>query len=46
MEEFEEFYVCPTCGHEDHADKFGTYCASCGENLDELEAELLKEDSE
>lgn len=46
MEDFEEFYVCPTCGHEDHPDKFGTYCPSCGENLDELEAELLKEDSE
>ena len=36
----EEIYVCPACGHEDHADKFGKYCPACGVDLDELEAEV------
>lgn len=45
-EDDEEFYVCPSCGYEDHADKFGVFCPSCGENLDELEAELLKNEGE
>lgn len=36
----EEFYVCQSCGHEAHADKFGKYCPSCGTDFDDLDAEL------
>jgi len=36
----EEFYVCQSCGHEAHADKFGKNCPSCGTDLDDLEAAL------
>jgi rubrerythrin len=39
----EEFYNCPVCGHEDHADKFGKHCPACGTDLDELEAEMEQE---
>ena len=46
LEDFEEFYVCPSCGHEGHADKFGVTCPSCGENLDDIEAELLNNKGE
>lgn len=40
MSEDDEIYVCQSCGHEDHPDRFGKYCPSCGVDLDELEAEL------
>ena len=32
-----EFYCCPCCGHEDHPDKFGKFCPSCGTDLDQFE---------
>jgi rubrerythrin len=41
IEEYdEELYVCPVCGHEDYADKFGKYCPKCDSDLDEVEEEL------
>ena len=39
-EDDEEFYVCPVCGYEDHADKFGLYCPKCNVNLDDVEEDM------
>lgn len=37
MDDYEEVYVCMSCGCEDDPDKFGKYCPSCGVDLDDLE---------
>lgn len=33
----ELFFVCMTCGYEDHPDKFGRFCPKCGTDLEEDE---------
>lgn len=41
-----EFYCCPVCGHEGHADQFGDRCPKCGADLAEFDDETKNIDAE
>lgn len=40
----ELFYVCQSCGHEDHPDAFGLLCPMCKTDLDEMEESTHDQD--